>query len=131
MNTRLYAHASMAAAVLLTIGACYTATLDAWWPALGGLFPAGVLAWNAHRCYTQARREQAVQQRLTRLTRDKTEPFVPRPPCCSFWRHTSGQMHGPDCTRPATARTALTPAEEAAFAQIAAEFHRTGGQANP
>jgi hypothetical protein len=128
MTSRLYAHASAAGAVLCTAAACYTAP-HTWWLAISGVLSACLLSSFAHRCYTQARRENAVQQRLKRLAREEGEPFVPPPPCCSFWRHTDRQVHGPDCTRPAAARTTLTPAEQAAFEEICKGFHRTGGAA--
>jgi hypothetical protein len=119
MTTRLYAHASTAAAVLLTAAACYAHTLNAGWPALSGLLPAAVFAWNARRCYDQARHEQAVLQRLERLRNERTPP-VPPLPCCSFWLHSDGEVHAPDCTRPAAARTTLTPLEEREFTRIVA-----------
>jgi hypothetical protein len=128
LTTRLYAHVSAAAAVLLTLGVCCTATLDAGWVALGGLFPAGVFAWNARRCYTQARHERAVQQRLERLKDEKTPPGPPLP-CCSFWLHSDGEVHALDCTRPAAARTTLTPLEEREFTRIVAGLHQPGGAA--
>jgi hypothetical protein len=122
MTTRLYAHACTAAAVLLTAAACYAAVIDAGWPALGSLYTAGVFAWSARRCHTQARREHAVQQRLERLTAGHA-PVNPPAPCCSFWLHSDGEVHGPDCTRPPAARTTLTTAEQIAFARITAAFN--------
>ncbi|MBE1598986.1 hypothetical protein [Streptomyces stelliscabiei] len=127
MTTRMYAHASAAAAALLTAGALGTA-LHTWWLGLFGLFTAYLFGALSRRCYTQARREQAVQQRLERLN-DETSPVELPPPCCSFWRHTDGEVHGPDCTRPTAARTTLTTAEEHAFAALSAAFHRPGGPA--
>ncbi|MCL6733322.1 hypothetical protein [Streptomyces neyagawaensis] len=126
MTTRLYAHASTAAAVLLTIAACYAAAIDAGWPAFGSLYMAVFFAWRARLCHTQARHECAVEQRLKRL-KDGLAPAEPPSPCCSFWLHSDGEVHGPDCTRPAAARTTLTPEEEAAFAVLEAAFHRAGG----
>ncbi|MDX2698957.1 hypothetical protein [Streptomyces ipomoeae] len=126
MTTRLYAHASAAGAVLCTATACYTARTT-WWIAISGVLSVCVLSDFARRCYTQGRREHAVQQRLERLTREDTEPFVPPPPCCSFWRHTDRQVHGPDCTRPPAARITLTPLEEQEFARIVSAFDQAGG----
>ncbi|MDX3507437.1 hypothetical protein PV755_00620 [Streptomyces caniscabiei] len=128
MTTRLYAHVSTAAAALLTAAACYAYTLNAGWPALGGLLPAGVFAWNARRCHDQARHQQAVQQRLERL-KDEQAPPGPPFPCCSFWLHSDGEVHALDCTRPAAARTTLTPLEEREFARIVSALHETGGAA--
>lgn len=42
-------------------------------------------------------------------------------PCCSFWRHSGGQVHGPDCTRPAAAQHdgyRSDPSTAAAFEEI-------------
>jgi hypothetical protein len=128
LTTRLYARVSAAAAVLLTAGACHPA-LHPRWVGLSTLFTAVFFAWLARRCYAQARLERAVQQRLEWFHREDDEPFVPPAPCCSFWRHTDRKVHGPDCTRPAGARTTLTSEEEAAFAGLKAAFHRAGGTA--
>jgi hypothetical protein len=128
MTTRLYAHVSTAAAVLLTAAACYAYALDAGWPALGGLLPAGVFAWNARRCYTQARRERAIEQRLKRLGQDEAPSAVLPPPCCSFWLHSDGEVHSPsDCTRPRAARSTLTELEEQEFARLASALRGAGG----
>ena len=112
MNSRLYARASTAGAVLCTAAACYATTLDAGWIALGGLHSALLLAYNARRCHTLARRERAIEQRLKRLGQDQAPAAVLPPPCCSFWLHSDGEVHSPsDCTRPRAARTALTLAQ--------------------
>lgn len=129
MTTRLYAHTSTAAAILCTVGAIYASLHITWWVAALSLNAGFFFAGNAQRCYTQARRERAVQQRLERLNRDEDESAVPPPPCCSFWLHSDGEVHAPDCTRPPGARTSLTPAERSAFAEITRAFHRTGGAA--
>ncbi|WP_405960579.1 hypothetical protein OG235_24605 [Streptomyces sp. NBC_00024] len=129
MTTRLYAHTSAAAAVLLALGACYTAA-HTWWLGLSTLLTAHVFSTFARRCYTQARREQAIQQRLEGLKglSDDEAYFELPPPCCTFWLHSDGEVHSPsECTRPAAARTTLTPAEEQAFTQITAALHRSGG----
>lgn len=130
MRTRLYGHISTASAVLCTVGAIYAFLHVTWWVAALSLNAGFFFAGNAQRCYRLARREGAVQQRLERLNREDDDArFVPPPPCCSFWRHTDHQVHGPDCTRPPAARTSLTPAERSAFAKITRAFHQTGGAA--
>jgi hypothetical protein len=129
MTTRLYAHACTAAAALFAATACYAAAIDAGWPALGSLCTAGVFAWSARRCHTQARREDAVQQRLERLNDGRAPVDLPSP-CCSFWLHSDGEIHSPTvCTRPPAARTTLTPTEQDAFEALAEVFHRAGGAA--
>jgi hypothetical protein len=108
LTTRLYAHACAAAAVLLTGAACYAATLDAGWPALGGLYTALFFTWSATRCYDQARREHTVERLLGRLGPDAGSVPVELPaPCCTFWQH-SDQAPAPPkppATRPASCRS--------------------------
>ncbi|MDX2520560.1 MULTISPECIES: hypothetical protein [Streptomyces] len=101
MTTRVYAHASVAAALLLTAAACYPA-LHPRWIALTTLFTAVLFAWLARRLYAQARRERAVWQRLELL--DDEVSFVLPPPCCPFWLHSDGEVHAPDCPRSADTR---------------------------
>jgi hypothetical protein len=128
MTTRLYAHASTLGAVLCTAATCYTATHGAGWIALGGLYTSCLLAWNARRCYTQDRRERALEQRLKRLGQEEAVSAVLPLPCCSFWLHSDGQIHSPsECTRPRAARTTLTTLEEQEFARLASAFRRAGG----
>ncbi|WP_086773250.1 hypothetical protein, partial [Streptomyces bobili] len=43
------------------------------------------------------RRAQVEAQRTARL--EAGETVQPLTPCCSFWRHSDGQVHGPGCTR--------------------------------
>ncbi|MBD9703405.1 hypothetical protein IHE56_15205 [Streptomyces sp. ID01-12c] len=125
MNTRLYARTSTAGAILCTAAACYAATLDAGWIALGGLYSAALLAYNARRCHTQGRRYRAIEQRLKRLGQEEPASAVLPPPCCSFWLHSDGEVHSPsDCTRPLAARTTLTPSEEREFTRLAASLRQ-------
>lgn len=128
MTTRLYAHASAAAAVLLTVGSCWAA-LHVQWVGWSTLLTAILFAHLARRCYTQARHEQAIAQRLERLGEGERSTAELPPPCCSFWLHSDGEVHAPRCTRPPAARTTLTPAERSAFAEITRAFHQTGGAA--
>ncbi|MFM9595724.1 hypothetical protein ACKI1J_24310 [Streptomyces scabiei] len=131
MTTRLYAHASAAAALLLTAAACYAAVIGAGWPALGGLYTAVFFTWSATRCYAQARREHTVMRLLTRLAPDNDSvQFERSAPCCSFWLHSDGEVHAPGCPRPTeTESTGLTPLEEREFAQIVADLHTPGSTA--
>lgn len=72
----------------------------------------------------RARREQAIASRLAALG----HALPARPvPCCSFWRHSDGAVHGPDCSRPPAERfvhrdVRLTDAERAAFAEITRRY---------
>ncbi|MDX3294645.1 hypothetical protein PV569_13105 [Streptomyces scabiei] len=125
MTTRLYAHASAAAALLLTAAACHP-DLHPRWVALTTLLTAVVFAWLARRLYAQARREGGVLQRLERLKDDEARFELP-PPCCPFWLHSDAEIHTPSCPR-STETTTLTPAEEAAFAEIEAGLSVTYGK---
>jgi hypothetical protein len=129
LTTRLYAHACAAAAVLLTGAACYAATLDAGWPALGGLYTALFFTWSATRCYDQARREHTVERLLGRLGPDAGSVPVELPaPCCTFWQHSDQEIHAPGCPS-STETSSLTPRELQEFARITAAFHQPGGAA--
>ena len=127
MTTRLYAHTCAAAAVLLTIGSCWTA-LHIQWVGWSTLLTACLFAHLARRCYTQARRERALEQRLKRLGQEEAVSAVLPQPCCSFWLHSDGQIHSPsECTRPRAARTTLTTLEEQEFARLTSSLRGTGG----
>ncbi|WP_406157703.1 hypothetical protein [Streptomyces canus] len=84
-----------------------------WLVVLGGL---------CHRVHLvdQTRHEQARRAANT----DPATLSAPLP-CCSFWRHSGGAVHGRDCTRPPDARFVrdglpLDDAETAAFDAITA-----------
>ncbi|MGW8064027.1 hypothetical protein ACVV2G_17550 [Streptomyces ziwulingensis] len=102
------ARACGAAAALLLLAAGYAATHHPWL-ALPGLYAAAVFAWCAARARTEHRRRIARARRAERLAR----PRVRQPlgavlqPCCAFWQHSDGGVHGPECTRPAAARVPL------------------------
>ncbi|MDX3634303.1 hypothetical protein PV728_29380 [Streptomyces europaeiscabiei] len=132
MNTRLYARASAAGAVLCTAAACYAAILNAGWIALGGLPSTVLLAYNARRCHTQARRDRAIEQRLKRLGQEEPATAQLPQPCCTFWLHSDGEVHSPSgCTRPRAARTTLTPGEEREFARLAASLRQPESAPSP
>lgn len=113
-------------ALTLAAGAGYLAWQHQWTPAgfLGlGAFYLFVLACGRNH-YDSKVRERHEQARRAALLDDETLAEVP-PPCCSFWRHSEGKVHGPDCTRPPLARRdtyRLTETELAAFEELAAGF---------
>ncbi|MFC8871071.1 hypothetical protein ACFUAC_26020 [Streptomyces sp. NPDC057148] len=101
------ARACRAAAVLLLAAAGYAATHHPWL-AVPGLYAAAVFAWCAARARTEHRLRLARVQRAERLARPRSRrPLVALAPCCAFWQHSYGAVHGPECTRPAAARTPL------------------------
>ncbi|MEU1870951.1 hypothetical protein RKD37_008143 [Streptomyces ambofaciens] len=99
------ARACRAAAVLLAAAAVYAATHHSWL-ALPGLYTAAVFAWCAAREGAAHRRRVALARRAERLARPgRADPFAHGlEPCCAFWRHSDGVVHGPECVRPAAAR---------------------------
>ncbi|MFD5299102.1 hypothetical protein ACFWJU_28320 [Streptomyces mutabilis] len=100
------ARACRAAAVLLLATAGYAAGHHPWL-ALPGLYAAAVFAWCAARARTEHRLRLARAQRAERLSRPRPrQPLVPVP-CCVFWQHSDGAVHGPRCTRPAAARAVI------------------------
>jgi hypothetical protein len=110
----------------LTASAGYLASQHQWTPAvfLGwGAFLLLVLAAGArhHDRTVRARHEKA--RRAARL--DDQTLAAPPPACCQIGKHSNGQAHGPDCTRPPLARRdtyRLTPGEQAAFEELTAGF---------
>ncbi|MEJ1200269.1 hypothetical protein RI578_36785 [Streptomyces sp. BB1-1-1] len=99
------ARACRAAAALLLAAAGYAATHHPWL-ALPGLYAAAVFAWCAARARTEHRLRVARAQRAERLARPRLrQPLAATlKPCCAFWQHSDGAVHGPGCTRPAAAR---------------------------
>ncbi len=103
------ARACRAAAALLVAAAAYAATRHSWL-ALPGLYTAAVFAWCAAREGAEHRRRVVLARRAELLARPagQTDPFAHGlEPCCAFWRHSDGVVHGPECARPAAARVPL------------------------
>ncbi|WP_399881095.1 hypothetical protein ACGH7X_02460 [Streptomyces sp. BBFR51] len=102
------ARACRAAAALLVVAAGYAATHHPWLAA-PGLYAAAVFAWCAARESALHRRSLVRAQRAERLARPRLrQPLgTGLEPCCAFWRHSDGAVHGPECTRPAAARVLL------------------------
>ncbi|MFI5852943.1 hypothetical protein [Streptomyces parvulus] len=95
-----------AAAVLLLAAAWYAGSHHPWL-AVPGLYAAGVMAWCAAREGAEHRRRTALARRAELLARPDAGRPLALDPCCAFWRHSDGAVHGPDCTRPAAARFSL------------------------
>lgn len=120
------AHTLQAAAVALTAGAAWSGYRHDWFPTAALAFGAFLLlvvaaGCNHHDLTVRARHEQA--RRAARLD-DETLAEVP-PPCCQFWKHSEGKVHGPNCTRPPLARRdtyRLTVTEQAVFEELTAGF---------
>jgi len=112
-----------AVAVLELVAAIWLATHTHWWIAAltvstaPGLFLVDALCRRAHH------RARAKAQRTTQLKRGETP--APLVPCCQFWLHSDGEVHGPGCTRPSLPRRdtyRLDPGGRAAFEEITRRY---------
>ncbi|MFG2372584.1 hypothetical protein ACGFY9_14035 [Streptomyces sp. NPDC048504] len=113
------------ATILLTAFALYSATIS-YWLALPGLYAATVLWCCANRARADHRR---ILARHGQVQRAAAGPAELPPPCCQFWTHSNGVVHGPDCTRPPLARRdryRLSAHDEAVFQQLAARIDLSG-----
>lgn len=84
-------------------GICF-AVHGSWWWVLT-TYVALLLAW-CERCLRADHRRQLARHKQARRAAilDSEAPADLPDPCCSFWGHSGGEVHGPDCTRPAAAR---------------------------
>ncbi|MFF9059691.1 hypothetical protein ACIRPQ_13595 [Streptomyces sp. NPDC101213] len=74
------------------------------------------------RCAHQRARAEA--RRAARL--EPGEQVQPLTPCCRFWKHSDGRVHGPDCTRPPLPRRdtyRLDDAGRDAFEEIVRHYN--------
>ncbi|MEU1478929.1 hypothetical protein [Streptomyces sp. NPDC005760] len=113
------------AALAAAGGTVWTVTRHEW-------VPAGFLAWGVFflvflggRCQKVHVVDRARHERARRAACTDAAVLAAPLPCCSFWRHSGGAVHGPDCTRPPEARYVrdglpLDDAETAAFDAITA-----------
>ncbi|MFE0674875.1 hypothetical protein [Streptomyces sp. NPDC058867] len=126
-HSRLDARICLALAVLCFACGLYAA-LHTPWLCVFGFYGAACLAWCAARLYTEHRSRLVRHERARRAAVVDSVPSFSAPvPCCAFWRHTEGAVHGPDCTRPSAPRHVpdglpLDAREAAAFEAITAHF---------
>jgi hypothetical protein len=100
------ARACQAAAIGLSACAAYSATHH-WLYALPGVVGASVFLAVADSYRSEDRRIRARHEQARRAARSDAQLLALPAPCCSFWRNSDGQVHGPDCTRPPDARRQL------------------------
>lgn len=113
-----------AAVVLSACAAAYGATVSPWL-ILPGTYVGAIAWWCASRAYDTHR------QILARHGQEQRAAAAPAElplPCCSFWKHSDGEVHGPGCTRPRPVLPRrdtyrLTLAERAAFDEITAHHN--------
>lgn len=113
----------LAGAALCTASGIYFAVQPSWLCVLG-FYGALVLGYCQRRLVADHRRQSKRREQARRAAiLDETAlkaADVPIP-CCSYWRHSEGKVHGPDCTRPPLPRrdtARLTRSERTAFEEI-------------
>lgn len=84
-DSRRDARLCLALTMVFTAVGLYFAVQPSWWCA-PAFYIAVLLGWCERRLTADHRR---------RLRGRHTTP----PRCCSFWTHSDGEIHGPDCTR--------------------------------
>ncbi|MFC9288206.1 hypothetical protein [Streptomyces sp. NPDC057052] len=75
-------------------------------------------------CRCAHHRARAEARRAARL--EAGEQVRPLTPCCPFWKHSDGRVHGPGCTRPPLPRRdtyRLDDAGRAAFEEIVRHYN--------
>lgn len=92
-----YARGLTAAATLSSGTAAYLATTSTPLWSLPAVYVAALLAWCAQREYAFHRRILVGHEQARRAAygQELDEPV----PCCSFWEHSDGAVHGPGCER--------------------------------
>lgn len=98
---------------------------EEWVPLACWGWSAVVLVLIGGRCQSAHLTVRAKHELAQRAARTDAAVLGVPVPCCSFWRHSGGEVHGPDCTRPAAARHddyRLDPGTAAAFEEITARF---------
>ena len=106
-------------------GSIVAAANSAWFWAIG-FYGSALFVWIACRKRTIHRQVLAVHEQARRAAIVDHLILSQAPvPCCSFWKNSDGEVHGPDCTRPTEARRddyRLDDAGRAAFEEIAAHW---------
>lgn len=92
-----YARGLTAGATLSSGTAAYLATTNTPLWCLPAVYVAALLAWCAQREYA-CHRAVLVDHEQARRKAQQPEQ-ADGVPCCSFWRHSDGAVHGPGCQR--------------------------------
>ena len=85
------------ASVALAVSTYWMATSQEWLLSFALLSGSASLALVGGRCQALHFAERARHEQARHAATGSTELPVP---CCSFWRHSNGAVHGPNCTRP-------------------------------
>lgn len=95
-----YARSLTAAATLSSGTAAYLATTDTPLWSLPVVYVAALLAWCARREYAFHRTLLVKHERARRNAYGEQPDETANVPCCPFWEHSDGAVHGPGCPRP-------------------------------
>ncbi|WP_262058553.1 hypothetical protein [Streptomyces sp. STR69] len=111
-----------AAAILSACAAAYGATVS---PLLilPGTYVGAIAYWCASRAYDTHRQ---ILARHVQEQRAAAGPAELPSPCCQFWLHSDGEVHGPGCKRPVLPRRdtyRLDYADRRAFEEITAHLN--------
>ncbi|MER7930518.1 hypothetical protein ABTY96_46670 [Streptomyces sp. NPDC096057] len=107
--------------VLSASATAYGATVSPWL-ILPGTCVGAIAWWCADHAYDTHRQILARHGQEQRAAAGPAELPLP---CCSFWRHSDGAVHGPGCARPPLARRdtyRLDDADRRALEEIAAPY---------
>lgn len=111
----------LAGAALCTATGIYFAVQPSWL-CVPGFYGALILAWCQRRLIADYRRGPKRREEARRAAiLDDVKVAAPPAICCQIWRHSGGQAHGADCTRPILPRrdtSRLTGEERAVFEEI-------------
>jgi hypothetical protein len=99
-ESRRDARLCLAGAALCTATSIWFAIDYSWW-ALPCAYVAVFLGVCQRRLVADYRRGLARREEARRAAvLGEVSVAAPPAPCCSFWRHSEGKVHGPGCTRP-------------------------------
>ncbi|MGW3135937.1 hypothetical protein [Streptomyces sp. NPDC001139] len=124
MSSRAVARGCLLTAVAFTTVAAVFVWHERWTAAVILAYVALVLALLACGINHHDRTIRARHERARRAAAVDARTLPAPTPCCSFWLHSDGEIHGPDCARPPLPRRdgRLDERERAVFEEITAHF---------
>lgn len=69
------------------------------WLCVFAFYVAAFLVYCASRLNADHQRQLAEHEEARGAAGVDAEGLPPTVPCCSFWVHSDGEVHGPDCAR--------------------------------
>lgn len=95
------ARACLAGAALAFTSGIYAVLHNPPWLGVFGFYGSAFLLWLA-RCHYRDHHQQLLRHERARRAAIVDDLILGQvlPTCCSFWQHSDGLIHGPNCTRP-------------------------------